>query len=178
MKKRMLFHVILLLTLTWGGFSGCDNGEDIVTPPEVDTPPEVEIEPDSPSPEEQLAGLYDLIRFDYAERWHGGEGGGIWDDLGPPPLEPPIITGTLIMFAGDSFSLKWKIPGGAAHFSADKWEASTTNIFLDTTGPLSPDSISYTWQGTTRTTLIIKLRLHPNWPLWDPPEQIFVWKKK
>ena len=32
MKKRMLFHVILLLTLTWGGFSGC-GGDDIVSPP-------------------------------------------------------------------------------------------------------------------------------------------------
>ena len=172
----MLFHVILLLTLTWGGFSGCDNGEDIVTPPEVDTPPEVEIEPDSPSPEEQLAGLYDLIRFDYAE----GAGGGFWDDLPPPPLKPPIVTGTLIMFAGDSFSLKWNIPptkkrgGASVHFSADKWEASTTNIFLDTAEPLSPDSISYTSQGTT---LIIKLRLPPDWPIAEPLEKILVWKK-
>ena len=32
MKKRMLFHVILLLTLTWGGFSGC-GGDEIVSPP-------------------------------------------------------------------------------------------------------------------------------------------------
>ena len=31
MKKRMLFHVILLLTLTWGGFSGC-GGDEIVSP--------------------------------------------------------------------------------------------------------------------------------------------------
>ena len=31
MKKRMLFHVILLLTLTWGGFSGC--GEDEIVGP-------------------------------------------------------------------------------------------------------------------------------------------------
>ena len=32
MKKRMLFHVILLLTLTWGGFSGC-GGDETVSPP-------------------------------------------------------------------------------------------------------------------------------------------------
>ena len=32
MKKRMLFHVILLLILTWGGFSGC-GGDEIVSPP-------------------------------------------------------------------------------------------------------------------------------------------------
>ena len=31
MKKRMLFHVILLLTLTWGGFSG-SGGDEIVSP--------------------------------------------------------------------------------------------------------------------------------------------------
>ena len=170
MKKRMLFHVILLLTLTWGGFSGCDNGEDIVTPPEVDTPPEVEIEPDSPSPEEQLAGLYDLIRFDYE--------GDFFDRT--PPLEPPIATGTLVMFEGDSFSIKWKVKekdGGSTSIKtgANKWEASTTNIFLDTVGAFAPDSIFYTWQGTT---LILKVRMKPNWGGGAPREQILVWKKK
>ena len=35
MKKRMLFHVILLLTLTWGGFSGC-GGDEIVSPTETE----------------------------------------------------------------------------------------------------------------------------------------------
>ena len=35
MKKRMIFHVILLLTLTWGGFSGC-GGDEIVSPTETE----------------------------------------------------------------------------------------------------------------------------------------------
>ena len=171
MKKRMLFHVILLLTLTWGGFSGCDNGEDIVTPPEVDTPLEVEIEPDSPSPEEQLAGLYDLIRFDYA--------GDFFDRT--PPLEPPIATGTLVMFEGDSFSMKWEVEdkdggGVSIQMEKSKWEASTTKIFLDEVDAFDPESISYTWQGTI---LILKVRMRPDWPARGaaPREHILVWKK-
>ena len=158
MKKRMLFHVILLLTLTWGGFSGCDNGEDIVTPPEV------EIEPDSPSPEEQLAGLYDLIRFDY-------EGDSL--DV-TPPLEPPIATGTLVMFEGDTFTLKWEVKekdgGTSMQIGPKKWEASTTNILLDD----SDASISYTLQGTILT---LKVRVGPDLVGWVPREQILVWKK-
>ena len=101
MKKRMFLPVILLLTLAYGGISGC-NKEDIVTPTETEVV-EIEVveptvEPDSPSPEEQLAGLYDLIRFDYDDNtWFPGH---------TPPLEPPFATGTLVMFVGDSFSFK------------------------------------------------------------------------
>ena len=37
MKKRTIFYVILLLTLTWGGFTGCDKGDGPVTPTETET---------------------------------------------------------------------------------------------------------------------------------------------
>ena len=65
--------------------------------------------------------------------------------------------------------------GTITTFEADKWDASPTNIFLDIDSR-NPD-ISYTWQGTTRTTLIMKVRLPRNWDLLDPKEQILVWKR-
>ena len=136
------------------------------------------IEPDGPSPEEQLAGIYELIRLDGPRDW-------LEDfDL---PVKPPNVTGTLTIFAGDSFSHEYTLfdhdpEGGIGQwsttFSSDDWEANTTNIFCNEENPREiPESISYTWQGTDRTILILKVRPSPLRPWHLPDEYTTVWKR-
>lgn len=169
----------LTLVLTWA--SGATTLTYTV---ESDAP----IEPDGPSPEEQLAGVYNLIQLDYDRNRGLDDWALAWvrEDWGHEfPLEPPIAFGTLTMFAEDDFyiecTVKWNNSPNRdiLWVRADKWDASTTNIFLPDTD-FSPDSsITYIWQGATRTTLVMKLRLSRDdavhWPLRG---LILVWKKK
>ena len=161
----------LTLVLTWAG-----GATTLTYTVESDAP----IEPEGPSPEEQLAGIYDLIQVDYTH--NRAEPFGIFGGH-EPPHEPPIVTGTLVMFPGDSFSMKWnfRAAGGgslARSLNTDKWDASTTTIFLDIEPVRWKQEISYTWQGTTRTVLIIKIRPADDFPLWEPDEYVLVWKRK
>ena len=162
-----LVSLISILVLSLILMVGC-RGDDVVTPTD---------EPDGPSPEEQIAGRYSLIQFDYHDRRFTEDFYGH-----TPPLEPPIATRTLTILQGGTFSLKWTIKEDnnnetSGYFNADKWEASTTNIFLPEWDPLKPDNISYTWQGTTRTTLILEITWPPDFPFPRPKEQTFVFKR-
>ena len=112
----------LTLVLTWAG-----GATTLTYTVESDAP-------DGPSPEEhQLAGVYDLIQLNY-NKWVDDLEGTVWEEEFTPPLEPPIATGTLTMFAGDSFHfvcpIRWPGGGIPLEIIADKWDASTTNIFL------------------------------------------------
>ena len=173
LRKDCLWCVVWLLCITVACIGvGCGKGGDVVTPTETEEVTEVvevteTIEPDSPSPEEQLAGKYDLIEFDYLGDWID-----IIDDQ-DRPFVPPEATGTLSLFEGDTFLLKWWLPRATNSYRSNKWTANKTKIFIDNENGLNPEDISYAWQGTDRRTLVLKML--GGWG--DPPTMITVWKR-
>ncbi len=128
MKMSLRILRLLLIGLFAVTMLGC-GGDD--PPPPLPPPP-----PPEETPEEKLAGEYELIRAETKV-----------DDGAIVAFEPPLAQGSLILVAGGSFYLEFSIEGlGGDSGRGDKWSATDTTLTL---GEGDPDS--YTLQGTTLT---------------------------
>ncbi len=129
MKTSLRIFGILLLGLFAISMAGC-NGED----PPIVNGGGGEVPPDPPSPEEQLAGEYELIRLE-------SNVGGVIE-----AYEPPAVEGNMVLVHGGSIYVFYIDQYGDEHTSrSDAWSATATTITVE------GDPARYTLQGTTLT---------------------------
>ncbi len=136
MKTSLRILGILLLGLFAISVVGCWRTEDPPQPPPI--------EDDPPSPEEQLTGQYRLTWVELKLEVPA-EAELELDEL-IFELEPPDVTGDIVMVNGGSFFMAYVYheDGTEVVWKSDKWSATDTNIILED----DPTTITYTLSGT------------------------------